>query len=55
MQHLTYGISFGNYYGRDRASRYTANVCTNVAPRPMTVLFGLGTSAHAYSMGIGTH
>ena len=35
MQCPTYSISLGNY------SRF--HVCTSLAPRPMTVVFGLGT------------
>ena len=51
MQRPTYGISLGNYYrkrpwhGRDRASRTQLarfHVCSSLAPRPMTVVFGLG-------------
>ena len=44
MQRLTYGISLGNYY--DRARQPYADVCTSLAPSPMTVVFGLGTRLH---------
>ena len=54
MQHLTYVVSMNcfHYYGmctgRDRLScaYYAPRVCTNLAPRPMTVIFGLGTKLH---------
>ena len=43
MQCLTFSISLGNYY--DRASRIlpSQHVCTSPTPRPMTVVFVLGT------------
>ena len=50
MQRPTYGISLGNYYGknrrdRERASRTQLGISRvqYLAPRPMTVVFGLGT------------
>ena len=42
MQRPTYGISLSNYYWCTMAySRF--HVCSSLAPRPMTVVFGLGT------------
>ena len=42
MQRSTYGISLGNYEKIPcQPSRF--HVCTSHAPRPMTVVFGLGT------------
>ena len=49
MQHPTYGISLGNYLVREEtrpcqhSQPYSTYVCTSLAPRPMTVVFGLGT------------
>ena len=44
MQHVTYGISLINYYGKKLCQPYSTcdpHVCTSLAPRPMTVVFGL--------------
>ena len=45
MQRPTYGISLGNYY-KKRPCQPRFRVCTSLAPRPMTVVFGLGTRLH---------
>ena len=47
MHHLTYGISLATTY-YDRASctlpgQLVISQCTSLAPRPMTVIFGLET------------
>ena len=45
----THSISLGHYYGKRPRQPYTAlvnprfQVCTSLAPRPITVVFGLGT------------
>ena len=47
MQRPTYGISLGNYYEKRLYVPAVLNsrfhVCISLAPRPMTVVFGLGT------------
>ena len=47
MQRPTYGISLGNYYEKRPYMPAVLNsrfhVCISLAPRPMTVVFGLGT------------
>ena len=52
MQRPTYGISLSNYYGKRPCQPYSTvpavlnsrfHVCSSLAPRPMTVVFGLGT------------
>ena len=47
MHRPTYGISLGNYLVREETVPAVLNsrfhVCTSLAPRPMTVVFGLGT------------
>ena len=47
MQRPTYGISLGNYYER-RLCQPRFHVCTSLAPRPMIVVFGLGTRLHVH-------
>ena len=45
MQHLTYvmSMSLPNNHRRDGASQRTRfHVCTNLVPKPMTVIIGLG-------------
>jgi len=51
MQRPTYGISLGNYYEKTEETVQAVlnsqfQVCTNLAPRPMTVVFGLGMRLH---------
>ena len=47
MQRPTYGISLGNYYEKRPYVPAVLNsrfhVCISLAPRPMTVVFSLGT------------
>ena len=48
MQRPTYGISLGNYYEKRPYVPAVLNLahdfmCISLAPRPMTVVFGLGT------------
>ena len=55
MQPPTCNISLGNYYEKKTVPAVLNSqfhVCTSLTPRPMTVVFGLGTRqrAHAYNI-----
>ena len=43
MQRPTYSISLGNYYEKRPYAASRFHVCISLAPRPLTVVFGLGT------------
>ena len=50
MQRLTYGISLAtSYNGKRLAVLWLAiHACTSLAPKPMTVVFGLGKRLHVH-------